>query len=211
MLKVSDRSSKLRVVATKKDTYPLINNEEYKTGHKIVKNYFSKIFDTHFLNFINHRKQRDYSIFVETLKNIAEDGKFSKDIIKKNGLSEFFTLSGSKLSILDGILPMNKNEDVLNIEKEIEILKAMLKFYNDNIERYFNKEVDMNLISKAKKIQELNDNKMLSRISSNKEFCDRVVAKLPKLKTFEEIKESKIFYDYFAKEIRLIYSSSKNM
>ena len=133
-----------------------------------------------------------------------EKGKFSKDVVKDNNLTAFFTISGSKLSFLDDILPMNKNEDVLNIEKETEILKALLKFYNDNINTYFNGEVDINLISKAKKIKELNDNKMLERISTNDEFCGKILEKLPILKNYDFIKDSKIFYDYISQEIKLI-------
>jgi hypothetical protein len=200
MFKVEDVKDKLNVV--KKDNE--YSQNESNNADKIIKNYFFKIFDTHFLNFVNHRKQRDYSIFIEAVKLIIEKGKFSKDVVKDNNLTAFFTISGSKLSFLDDILPMNKNEDVLNIEKETEILKALLKFYNDNINTYFNGEVDINLISKAKKIKELNDNKMLERISTNDEFCGKILKKLPSLKNYDFIKDSKIFYDYISQEIKLI-------
>ena len=55
-----------------------------------------------------------------------------------------------------------------------------------------------------KKVENLTDELLLNRISNDKKFCDEILSKIKKCKTFNEIIESKTFIEAFAKEIELI-------
>ena len=171
---------------------------------KAVKNYFNKIFDRHFLVFITNRKQRDLLIFITALKLIAKEGKYNNNILKQYQLTDFFSLSSGNLLINDDVLPIDQNEMVLCLEKETEILKSLFSFYEDFSKQYLNNEIDFAILTKMKKVENLTDELLLNRISNDKKFCDAILSKIKKCKTFNEIIESKTFIEAFEKEIALI-------
>ena len=173
-----------------------------------VKNYFNKVFDSHFLVFITNRKQRDLLIFITALKIITQQGKFSKDVLNQYQLTDFFSIKSNILSIKDDILPINQNEIVLCLEKETEILKSLFSFYKTFSKECLNNEIDFAILTKMKKIENLTDELFLSRITSNQKFCDAILSQLKKCKTFNEIQENNIFIDKFGKEIDILYKKS---
>lgn len=197
MIKFEKNEKKLRV---------LDKNDFVEEKIGAIKNYLFKMFDTHFLNFIAHRKIRDYAMVNEAIKLIVESGNFSKDVINDNKLSDFFVLEKNRLSILNDILPVNHKEQVLNIEREIEILKTIMKFYNDFSKQYLHNEIDIHILSKMSKVKELTDEKILNRISSSEVFCKKVMSNIPSLKSFDKIGDSKIFYNLLEQEKNFLFA-----
>ena len=171
---------------------------------KAVKNYFNKIFDRHFLVFIANRKQRDLLIFLAAIKLLTKFGKYNNNILKQYQLTDFFSLSSGNLLINDDALPIDQNEMVLCLEKEMEILKSLFSFYEDFSKQYLNNEIDFAILTKMKKVENLTDELLLNRISNDKKFCDEILSKIKKCKKFNEIIESKTFIEAFEKEIEFI-------
>lgn len=171
---------------------------------KAIKNYFNKIFDRHFLVFIANRKQRDLLIFLAAIKLLTKFGKYNNNILKQYQLTDFFSLSSGNLLINDDVLPIDQNEMVLCLEKEMEILKSLFSFYEDFSKQYLNNEIDFAILTKMKKVENLTDELLLNRISNDKKFCDEILSKIKKCKKFNEIIESKTFIEAFEKEIEFI-------
>ena len=169
-----------------------------------IYHHFVKMFDTHFLNYISFRKQRDLMITNIFYQIILNDITIDKKIKEKYNLSDNFEIQHNKLKInYEEILPISTREIVLNIEQEILILKTFQLFFEEFSEKY--KEINTQMIEKKiKKIQFLTDENMFNKLTHNQYMRDKILDIIGKIKDYDSISINMTFLNSLKKEAELM-------
>ena len=180
------------------------NDIDFSLKVDTIYHHFIKMFDTHFLNYISFRKQRDLMITNIFYQIILNDIAIDKKIKEKYNLSDNFEIQHNKLKInYEEILPISTREIVLNIEQEILILKTFQLFFEEFSEKY--KEINTQMIEKKiKKIQFLTDENMFNKLTHNQYMRDKILDIIGKIKDYDSISINMTFLNSLKKEAELM-------
>ena len=161
--------------------------EEKYTQQKTMQ--LLKEFDKYYLTFITHRKLRD-AVILNT---------FYELLLRKNGLREetikqFKFTDLTKSHVIDNasgkqnVLPIDQKEDVLHIEKSIEILKTYYHFFQKKMPKnHIIKEHMADTKTKIEKIKNIDDLSFIKRLTTSPSLEKEILAKLEPLKTSKAI------------------------
>lgn len=182
----------------------IIYNTKIEDINMQVSNYLMKIFDNHYLNYISNRKQRDLIILNCFYKIILENAvKCDKNIKDKYELSDFFEVKNSHIEISNNLLPISLDENVLHLEKEIEILKTLEFAFSNIAEKHQDLKQYLSIDKKMKKIKDLSDNKFINRITNSNKVKLEILEKIGNIKDFNKISVNYNYYNVLIKEIEL--------
>lgn len=181
----------------------IVGELELKTSKEEIANHFLKIFDAHYLNYINQRKQRDLIILNCFYKKVFENAKINKNFKKDNSLSDFFETKKGTFEINDNILPIALDENVFYLEKEIEILKSFALFFEDLFLKDTKNSYYLNVLKKIEKIKSLTDESFLNRITKSKNIKNEIFKQIGCITNFDKIKVNYLFYNNLKKECKL--------
>ena len=182
----------------------IIYNTKIEDINMQVSNHLMKIFDNHYLNYISHRKQRDLIILNCFYKIILENAvKCDKNIKDKYELSDFFEIKNSHMEISNNLLPISLDENVLHLEKEIEILKTLEFAFSNIAEKHQDLKQYLSIDKKMKKIKDLSDNKFINRITNSNKVKLEILEKIENIKDFNKISVNYNYYNVLIKEIEL--------
>ena len=182
----------------------IIYNTKIEDINMQVSNYLMKIFDNHYLNYISNRKQRDLIILNCFYKIILENAvKCDKNIKDKYELSDFFEVKNSHIEISNNLLPISLDENVLHLEKEIEILKTLEFAFSNIAEKHQDLKQYLSIDKKMKKIKDLSDNKFINRITNSNKVKLEILEKIENIKDFNKISVNYNYYNVLIKEIEL--------
>lgn len=179
----------------------LIDGDKNNTVARTVLGQFISMFDGHYINYISYRKQRDLMIVNCFYKMILQDVKIDKKNLEKY---QFSSLVKTGYGVdLNYVLPINSREAVIVLEREIAVLKAFYLFYAD-LKKIFSNAKDICCIeTKIKKVQQLNDDTTMARITTNETIKKNIFNELGVMKEFEKIQVNMILYNSLKDSFKL--------
>ena len=160
----------------------------------VVKQYYIKLFDKAYLNFILNRQQRDLLLLSEFYKYVLANCKMQKEFLNTidivNNLIALDDNSGGvqmkNIDVFDNVVKTNARL----LEKEMKYLKNLNEmFIKNNI--FANKQdegIIKSIRAKINKVSTICDESFLSTITKNKKIQKAIISKLPKITHFNEIK-----------------------
>jgi hypothetical protein len=156
-----------------------------------------KEFDKYYLTFITHRKIRDAVILKTFYEILLHQTCLDEKIAKQFKLTEL-----SKCCINDNsnksneILPIDQKEDVMHIEKCIEILKTYYYFFQKKMSKNsVIKEYMADIKAKIEKIKNIDDFSFIERLTKSQSLEKEILAKLEPLKTYKAIEINTILLE----------------
>lgn len=160
----------------------------------VVKQYYIKLFDEAYLNFILNRQQRDLLLLSEFYKYVLANCKMQKEFLNTidivNNLIALDDNSGGiqmkNIEVFDNVVKTNARL----LEKEMKYLKNLNEmFIKNNI--FANKQdegIIKSIRAKINKVSTICDESFLNQITKNKKIQKEIIFKLPKIANFTKIK-----------------------
>lgn len=182
-----------------------IYNEAEKQRSDVVADYLMKLFDTHYLRYISYRKERDLMIVNCFYEMLLNDTVINKKTIKKYDFSNLITNGADVLNFKNAV-PVNSQETIFFLEKEISNLKTFQKlFFNlEKVLPQIDKTTISNICTKIKKVSNLSDMNILNRITKSKEIKDLIIDKLGKVKEYDKISDDVALLSHIKEEIETL-------
>jgi len=162
-------------------------------------------FDSHYLNFIKNRKERDGYIIFRSLAfmlNECESG-FLKN---KHFLSSMFEIKDLSLDISPDLYPVNIGSTSKNIITEVSMMKAIhavfVFFFNNAIYKKTDNMINLkeNIDIKINKVANLSDKSILQRVTTNEDFINRILSEFGGI-SFEEVLMDNLYYNNIINDI----------
>lgn len=187
LLKLSEKYNKclFDIVLKLSDSYPLKPN--------LTKRYYVDFFDKEYLNFIFNRQKRDLFLVNEFYKYFISQCSIKSNLLKKMEINcDYLSLNFKKNSVIVNDTAFFKsvareNKDLL--EKNIFYLKTLNELrLKINLFQCNDAVMVASLNAKMRKVASINDNSFLDTITANKKLQKEIIAKLPKIKSFNDIK-----------------------
>ena len=171
-----------------------IYNEAEKQRSAVVADYLMKLFDTHYLRYISYRKERDLTIINYFYEMLLHDAGINKKIIKKYDFSNLITNGVNTLNFNNAV-PVNSQETLFSLEKEISNLKTFQKLFIDfeKVLPQINEALLNNISIKMKKVSNLSDASILDRITKSEEIKNLILNKLGRVKEYNKISDDLVF------------------
>ena len=182
----------------------IIYNSDTEDNYRQISDHLLKIFDSHYLTFISNRKQRDLIILNCFYEMILHNSvKVDKEIKQKYELSDFFEIKNNKIDISKNLLPISIEENILYLENEVQILKTLQLFFEKIVSTniFFKQSLDIEI--KINKIKDLNDNKIIERITTGQKIKSQILEKVGSVKNFNQCEINYNYYNVLLKEIEL--------